>query len=253
MSFSDIHTIMTFYVKKMSILHRSTTMVLISLKKLAWLTSFPRDDSVVKLWVLWLGFKVLLCSTGTHVIYYPIMFATHLSLLCIDTCNFEKRRHRCKAFMWIAVPDTLPTGQLVKLKVMAVVFFIPTPVESIRQHCAWMYISGGCEMRPLRQFKRKNKAKLIWGSGRRSIKLPPLFAFLYQKLEPSAWMERILCTHIWRKAAKHTREGGRKKDCFVHFPLPLPLFPTLPKVLLGNRSQVFDKPVVDMTAVQSSV
>lgn len=52
---------------------------------------------------------------------------------------------------------------------------------------------------------------------------------------------------------KYQRERERKKDCFVRFPLPLSLFPTLPKVLLGNRSQVFDKPVVDMTAVQSSV
>ena len=53
------------------------------------------------------------------------------------------------------------------------------------------------------------------------------------------------------KAAKNTRE----KRLLCSFP-PLPphtLFPTLPKVLLGNRSQVFDKPVVDMTAVQSSV
>lgn len=47
---------------------------------------------------------------------------------------------------------------------------------------------------------------------------------------------------------------GEKKRllCSFLFP-PLSLFPTLPKVLLGNRSQVFDKPVVDMTAVQSSV
>lgn len=55
------------------------------------------------------------------------------------------------------------------------------------------------------------------------------------------------------KAAKNTGKK-KKKDCFVHFfSPPLSLFPTLPKVLLGNRSQVFDKPVVDMTAVQSSV
>lgn len=167
-------------------------------------------------------------------------------------CYFEKSSHRCKGFMWRVVQITFLTAQLVKLKVMAVVFFISSRIESIKQHCGCPYISGGCQMTLLRQFKRKNKAKLIWGSGPRSIKLPPLFAFLYQKLEPSAWMKRIRCTHIWRKAAKNTREGG-KKDCFVHFPLPPSLFPTLPKVLLGNRSQVFDKPVVDMTAVQSSV
>ncbi len=53
------------------------------------------------------------------------------------------------------------------------------------------------------------------------------------------------------KAAKNTR-GKKKIALFISFPL-LSLFPTLPKVLLGNRSQVFDKPVVDMTAVQSSV
>lgn len=52
------------------------------------------------------------------------------------------------------------------------------------------------------------------------------------------------------KAAKNTRE--KKIALFISFP-SLSLFPTLPKVLLGNRSQVFDKPVVDMTAVQSSV
>lgn len=53
-----------------------------------------------------------------------------------------------------------------------------------------------------------------------------------------------------------SQRGGRKKGkkvaLFLWFP-PLSLFPALPKVLLGNRSQVFDKPVVDMTAVQSSV
>lgn len=52
------------------------------------------------------------------------------------------------------------------------------------------------------------------------------------------------------KAAKNTRE--KRLLCSFLFP-PLSLFPSLPKVLLGNRSQVFDKPVVDMTAVQSSV
>lgn len=52
------------------------------------------------------------------------------------------------------------------------------------------------------------------------------------------------------KAAKNTRE--KRLLCSFLFP-PLFLFPALPKVLLGNRSQVFDKPVVDMTAVQSSV
>lgn len=53
------------------------------------------------------------------------------------------------------------------------------------------------------------------------------------------------------KAAKNTRE--KKIALFISSPPSLSLFPTLPKVLLGNRSQVFDKPVVDMTAVQSSV
>lgn len=55
------------------------------------------------------------------------------------------------------------------------------------------------------------------------------------------------------KAGKNTR--GKKIALLISLPPPLPLslFPTLPKVLLGNRSQVFDKPVVDMTAVQSSV
>lgn len=48
---------------------------------------------------------------------------------------------------------------------------------------------------------------------------------------------------------KNTREE-KTIALFIFFPC---LFLTLPKVLLGNRSQVFDKPVVDMTAVQSSV
>lgn len=86
----------------------------------------------------------------------------------------------------MGLPITLLTGQLVKLKVMAIVFLVPTLIESIKRHCAWTYISGGCQMTLLLQFKRKNKAKLIWGGGPRSIKLPSLFAFLYQKLEPSA-------------------------------------------------------------------
>lgn len=67
--------------------------------------------------------------------------------------------------------------------------------------------------------------------------------------------------HEWRGFGAHTSEEkqpkiperGKKKIALFISPLPLSLFPTLPKVLLGNRSQVFDKPVVDMTAVQSSV
>lgn len=58
-------------------------------------------------------------------------------------------------------------------------------------------------------------------------------------------------THLKKSSQKYQRGG--KKRLLCSFPLPLSLFPTLPKVLLGNRSQVFDKPVVDMTAVQSSV
>lgn len=130
-------------------------------------------------------------------------------------CYFEKSSRRCKVFMWRVVQIPFLTAQLVKLEVMAVVFFISSRIESIKQHCGCPYISGGCQMTLLRQFQRKNKAKLIWGSGPRSIKLPPLFAFLYQKLEPSAWMKRIRCTHIWRKAAKNTREGEKKIALFI--------------------------------------
>lgn len=61
--------------------------------------------------------------------------------------------------------------------------------------------------------------------------------------------------HTSEESSQKYKGGEKKKKrllCSFLFP-PLSLFPTLPKVLLGNRSQVFDKPVVDMTAVQSSV
>lgn len=104
----------------------------------------------------------------------------------------------------------------------------------------------------LQQFKCKNKAKLICGGGPRSIKLPFCLPSSIKSSNP---------LHEWRGFAAHTSEEkqpkipewGKKNIALFISPLPLSLFPTLPKVLLGNRSQVFDKPVVDMTAVQSSV
>ena len=78
---------------------------------------------------------------------------------------------------------------------------------------------------------------------------PPSFVLLLLNLKTLHTNEEVLYTCL-KKAAQ--RKEKKKLLCSFLCP-PLSLFPTLPKVLLGNRSQVFNKPVVDMTAVQSSV
>lgn len=126
----------------------------------------------------------------------------------------------------MVVPVTLLIGQLVKVKVLAVVFCTSTLIESIKQHCACTYISGGCQMTLLRQFKCKNKAKLICGGGPRSIKLPLC-------LPPSIKSSNPL--HEWRGFAAHTSEEkqpkiperGKKKRLLCSFPPSLFLFSPL--------------------------
>lgn len=97
---------------------------------------------------------------------------------------------------------TSRAGQLVKLKVMAVVFLLSALIESIKQHCACTYVSGGCQMMLLRQFKCKNKAKHICGGGPCSIKLPLCLPFSIKSPNPP---------HEWRGFAAHTSEEKQPK------------------------------------------